>query len=491
MKTAIILSASLLLSINQAIVYVPHVKSYQEARQFCRNVYGTELATIATDDDRAEAVLDIDDSDTDIDQAWIGLYSHSDRGNWNFLNNDDCPYIESYYKCVEFWIYRRNENSRYRPRCIGPSEPGYNCAYFDSSQNGVDNNIECESNKLPFFCEGNGDSTCEIPGTVQRGYPLTDLTDNGWIKCYQNSYSDGNSLNQLQTLCPTGTDYYLFVGALENVNSQTVHVGAFGPSSVLTTRTYSQSVAVKPTELENDVNYNVYWHNSVSTWSSGNAFGFSPQPEVHLSSADVQSVNVNYRLSWHMDIGTVGGWSAGEYRGLNSNTIWQKIIYYKQCNSEETLNGDNPELDVGRQYYVVSGAQTYADAQLSCQDTYGTDLATITTQTDMDDAIYIMNYNQVTRAWIGLNDQNQEGTWKWIDGTPCTNNDGTCSDLWDFTPNNRDDIDSDTNADCGLLTSETTGSTEGNTWDGTTKLELSCDDNSAVALCNSNDNNIV
>ena len=71
-----------------------------------------------------------------------------------------------------------------------------------------------------------------------------------------------------------------------------------------------------------------------------------------------------------------------------------------------------------------------------------------------------------------------------MDGTPCINNDGSCSDLWDFTPNDVSDIDSDTNADCALLTTDESGSTQGNDWDGSTQLELSCNDNAAVALCN-------
>ena len=32
------------------------------------------------------------------------------------------------------------------------------------------------------------------------------------------------------------------------------------------------------------------------------------------------------------------------------------------------------------------------------------------------------------------------GEWKWIDGTPCTRNDGFCSDLFDTLPDNVGDV---------------------------------------------------
>ena len=400
-----------LLSINNGLIYVPHARPYDEARAFCKNVYGTDLASITTADERAEAISDIGGTQTD--EAWIGLYSKRDDGVWRFVNGDECPNTNSVFRCVDFWLYKLNDNTNTRPRCIsndGSGEGGYQCAHFEAAQDGVDNDISCDEN-LPFFCQ-DGEATCDIPGTVQRGYPLADLINDGWTLCYQNNYADGNTLAQLTGLCPTGEDYYLFVGALQNVNSDNVFVGAFGPSSVLTTRTHDQYVAVKPNELVSDPDYHVWWHNSDATWINGNSFGFSADQAINLFQADTQTLNYQYRLSWHMDInfgGWVGGWSAGENRVLNANTVWQKIIYYKECTGEKTLEGLNPDVDVGRQYYVVEGATTYDDSQQSCQDTYGTDLATITTNADMADAIYIMDYNQITRAWIGLNDRNSEG----------------------------------------------------------------------------------
>ena len=484
--------ATALLSINNGLIYVPDARPYQEARTFCKNVYGTELATIITNEDRAEAISDINDTQTD--EAWIGLYSNKlgdDGVLFQFLNGDEClNTTNSVFNCIDFWLYPS-------PRPIdnnSSDEDGYQCAHFKAAQNGVDNDISCDEN-LPFFCE-DGETICNIEGRVQRRYALSNLINNGWKPCYQDKYSSYTKLDDLQSSCPIGPDYYLFVGALEYIDSCYIHIGAFGSSSILTTRTHSRYLAVKPNELVNDINYTVWWYNTIANWTNddANSFGFSQDSQVYLIPVDYQSTNIEYRLSWYMDTNS-GGFSAGDVQGLWRNDNWQKIIYYKQC------SGGIQTLNAGKKYYnyIPSGLTKYNQSQIQqvCQMRYGTDLGTIVTDTDVEDAIYIMNNNEITHAWIRLNDQNfnKKGMYYlirlfigipnaqiymecsngiYIDKNLCRNDYESCSDLCYFTPCQ---IEKNVNATFGLLTYMKTGST---------KLNLNCDDNigSYVALCN-------
>ena len=54
------------------------------------------------------------------------------------------------YKCIDFWRYRMNKNTKYRPRCIGHEEMGHQCGYIDGGENIADNNIDC-SIELAFL----------------------------------------------------------------------------------------------------------------------------------------------------------------------------------------------------------------------------------------------------------------------------------------------------------------------------------------------------
>ena len=129
--------------------YVSYSKSFQDAREYCKVIFGTDLASIVDDDDRNEAISIIPGG---IDDVWIGLYSRSEGGKFRFTNGDECPMTDSVFRCVDFWSYKLNENTEERPRCIGDSEGGTQCATFDASQNSVDNDIGCQELK-PFLCE--------------------------------------------------------------------------------------------------------------------------------------------------------------------------------------------------------------------------------------------------------------------------------------------------------------------------------------------------
>lgn len=59
-----------------------------------------------------------------------------------------------------------------------------------------------------------------------------------------------------------------------------------------------------------------------------------------------------------------------------------------------------------------------AAAQHFCQSTSGTDLATVDTESKSESMKEILSEQHADKAWIGLMKQN--GSWEWIDGTPCS-----------------------------------------------------------------------
>jgi len=101
----------------------------REAQKYCKDTYGTNLATIRTNADRRNAILSLDKAGED--RAWIGLYSDDVETKWQFRSGDECP-SKSAYKCVDFWLEAPGGGPN-RPRCIGTSEKGYECAVIYAS----------------------------------------------------------------------------------------------------------------------------------------------------------------------------------------------------------------------------------------------------------------------------------------------------------------------------------------------------------------------
>ena len=66
-------------------------------------------------------------------------------------------------------------------------------------------------------------------------------------------------------------------------------------------------------------------------------------------------------------------------------------------------------------FVVVPNEMKWAEANQYCADTYGTQLATISNDSQANNLFTATQSNGNT-IWIGLNDINEEGIWKWTSG---------------------------------------------------------------------------
>eukprot|EP01084_Bolivina_argentea_P163901 285057_1 len=211
---------------------------------------------------------------------------------------------------------------------------------------------------LLLLCVVNYAITCHIENAVVNNYDINDnLVNKGWTRCYLEPYSTTVSINTLLSLCLTGTDYYLFVGALATSSSVTAYVGAMAPSYVLTGYTSSKTVAFKPEPFvtENPL-YNVSWYNFPT-----HSFGFAPTNNIDINiqgccgngcsyctpccsncpiysgcldtftGMDSYAISNNQRLSWRADQMWPGGRAGSFILRPQGDTAWHKVVYYKHC----------------------------------------------------------------------------------------------------------------------------------------------------------------
>lgn len=129
-------------------ICLPLKLDYQAANAYCREFFLSELATIGTDTER-DLVTDIIGQD----EIWFGLQTR-DNCRWSFVCEDDscaCTNTESAFRCIDCWGYQKYEYTKYRPRCVGPSEGGEPCAYYKGASGEAENDIPCDT-PMPFCC---------------------------------------------------------------------------------------------------------------------------------------------------------------------------------------------------------------------------------------------------------------------------------------------------------------------------------------------------
>ena len=147
----------------------------------------------------------------------------------------------------------------------------------------------------------------DYPSGVQLNYPVSQLQSFGCSLCYQVSYGTATTLSNINGC----TGPYIFVGALASSSSANFVLGAFAPQTSATTQT-----ARNQPNLINGV----YWY-----CTSGYSFGFSDVYSINQDFCDFADLSDRMKLCWH--IGGGGGYRAGNTIDLNSNTIFQKVLY--------------------------------------------------------------------------------------------------------------------------------------------------------------------
>ena len=126
--------------------------------------------------------------------------------------------------------------------------------------------------------------------------------------CMDVPFSDFTTQDKLAA-CLKYPDQYVAVGA-KQAGSSTLDLVAVARAS----EAFAQHCDAR---LSNGV----YWYNSV-----GQSFGFAASSSISLNSADTESDQCAYRLSWHVDQSD-GGYRAGCTTGLNSASSYYKQIY--------------------------------------------------------------------------------------------------------------------------------------------------------------------
>ena len=173
-------------------------------------------------------------------------------------------------------------------------------------------------------------SACNVAPNIVHNWDIASNLDD-WTICYNEPYSDITTTSDFSS-CQTGDDYYIFLGARSSSSSSDIYVGAYAPSSVLTTITSSKTTAYKPSWNANP-SYNVYWYNYPTQ-----SFGFAGSSIIDLNTADLADSSTNYddntRLSWFLDQSMWGGYRAGTNILGYTNSVWRKVIYY--CNVNGT-----------------------------------------------------------------------------------------------------------------------------------------------------------
>jgi len=173
------------------------------------------------------------------------------------------------------------------------------------------------------------------------------LLNQGYVKCYNQSYSDSIPLSNMSlsgsgllASFPECKDAsHVFVGATHvnagnsSLDLDPVILGAYASVDVLTRWTSNLTEAVW------DDYGGVYWYNVVD-----HGFGFSPSANINLSEEkycdvfDEADGTCSERLCWNVGASD-GGYRAGCDVELDSSDRWRKVIYMLRRKGKAPLRG--------------------------------------------------------------------------------------------------------------------------------------------------------
>mmetsp|Transcript_32556 Transcript_32556/g.82284 ORF Transcript_32556/g.82284 Transcript_32556/m.82284 type:complete len:291 (-) Transcript_32556:187-1059(-) len=201
-----------------------------------------------------------------------------------------------------------------------------------------------------------------VPFGIQMNYSIGLLEERGWSVWYNASYADSTQGGNLT--CDAG-DYFVW-GAVDPAQPGYLSLATFGDRSVL-----ADLVDFPPPGTEGVTMNGAYFYRFKDEDASGGSAGFAPTDMVNLNTCDTVNTTGGdgvYRLCWHVDYESVGGWRSGTTVGLNNNMVWRKMVMCGSCAPPSVA--EVPQAAGARDLEIKWAAPKVADVEGDAVKTY-------------------------------------------------------------------------------------------------------------------------
>ena len=384
--------------------------TFSNAESYCQSTYGTSLASVTSDEDSINIRNAAIRGGFGTSNLWIGGSDELTEGTW--LWNDDTTF--SYTN----WDSDQPNSLNEDQDCISQRT---NFKWDD---------VECESRVYPFVCN--------YPQTIPTPSPTNSPTDDPTPSPTPSPTPRPTPVptpkpTPIPTPNPTETTYVYEISD----NGNYARVGSNYGHNWQDSDTYCQNMfgthlaSFHSLSQNNDANGDGSWFNEYGqmwiglndidtegdyVWNDGTPFDFENwQDKQDWSTENCIRINVN----------------DGRWNDIPCSTLYNAFI----CNYNS------------RHYVGINSAMSATNGQSYCILTYGTSLATITSDVENTAARDEADSQGVTGdAWIGGTDEATEGTWLWRDGS------GNISDYTNWASGEPND--SQTGEDCLHLQSD-------------------------------------
>eukprot|EP01084_Bolivina_argentea_P215702 366271_1 len=228
--------------------------SWQAANDACNTKYGTTLATVIDDDDKA-AYLEASGGSS----LWVGLSDIGEEGIWQWADNTACTnptpgYGTTTNQCIDYWLPGEPNDSRGEEDCM----------FFWPGSELEPNDGVCSS-ALAYMCNGGAQVDCVLSsfsewstctkllcgnGEQTRTRIITTHPQNGGEEC--DPLSETQNCNT-QSCCPNGINTFNWDTMIEeHINAPSVEDLVFGVDSTdLTLNIYVELPYLGKTSADN------------------------------------------------------------------------------------------------------------------------------------------------------------------------------------------------------------------------------------------------